>query len=183
LWPFTVTDATTRDALSLWRETNGLLRELIEVIGQRPSTTPRVPLRSTSATGATSKTTPTSRKLSSTDVSYSTREQLAEIDRKARAKKAAPWREGETTPPPEPEIDSPIESPIESLIRDMNRVTMAETAGLVAEAISGGRAIMPTLPLSVPISYRSAESPADPPAGSQNNPPTTPARSAAGASS
>jgi hypothetical protein len=158
LWPFTGTVATTRDALSLWRETNGLLRELIELLG-RPSTTPRVPLRSTSATGATSRTTPTTRKLSSTDVSYSTREKLAEIDRKAQAKKAAPWREGEITPRvPEPEIDQPTDWP----------------GGQISD-----QGEMPTAPLFSP----SVESPADPPAGSQNNPPTTPAPSAADASS
>lgn len=101
MWPFTDTGATRRDALSLWRETNGLLRELVEAIKGSESLTPRsIPTpRSSALMTSSTPRTGTSRKLSERDVTRVTRESLAALQAEAEAKRIHPHRVGEVTPP------------------------------------------------------------------------------------
>lgn len=153
MWPFFGTGGTrTQDALSLWRETNGLLRELVEALRGGAAETPRaVPAVRTVPSTAPP---PTRQKLSANDVTFSTREAEHARQQEAAAKIAHPHRVGEIVPPTATAFQPPT----------------AETLPM----LQANEGLFPT----PPVMLRAPASPAAPPsadAASSPGPPPPPA--------
>lgn len=152
MWPFTDTGATRADALSLWRETNGLLRELVEAIKGSESLTPQSTWTPRSSAPRTSSTlrTGTSRKLSDRDVTRNTRESLHALQQEAEAKRIHPHREAAAAHIPKasssPETSGAL-PPVDPGVVELNQTTLAQ--------LTGPQPVRqpPTFPLTAPIQY------------------------------